>query len=287
MKILVGDIGGSHLTLGECYLDHQNVLLRNIFRTEIDSNGTEDEIINQWVKAIQILKQDDDEIAISMAMPAPFDYENGVCLIKDQSKFRSLYGINFKEKLSSKLNILPNNFHFLNDARAFLLGESFFGVAKNYKRVLGLTLGSGLGSSLKLNEEISDAGFWSKSFKMGIAEDYLGTGWFVKWSKDNLNINIKGLRNLLDPKHKNYHSILFNEFSSNLADFIEIIVIEYQIEAVVLAGGITNSANYFIPQTKQKLMERGITIDLQISLLGEQSILLGASTLIFEPSIIK
>jgi glucokinase len=48
---------------------------------------------------------------------------------------------------------------------------------------MGLTLGSGLGSSLKKGCKISDAGLWSSPFKEGIAEDYLGTGWFVQWVK--------------------------------------------------------------------------------------------------------
>jgi glucokinase len=73
-------------------------------------------------------------------MPAPFDYGNGICLIEEQAKFNSLYKVNIKEELSARIGIPDTQIKFVNDAEAFLHGESAFGAGIHEESLLGITL---------------------------------------------------------------------------------------------------------------------------------------------------
>jgi glucokinase len=275
---LVGDIGGSHITIGEWLNHEQGGRLGRVIRFEVDSRASKDEILGYWVSAFSTFFSKGEELAISLAIPAPFDYEEGVFWIKEQGKFSSLYGINLRDELKSRMGIQPEQLFFLNDAQAYMLGESLYGSVKGYQRAMGLTLGSGLGSALKLGEEIIDAGLWSSPFKDGIAEDYLGTSWFKSWAKQHINIEIQGLVNILDPKLSKYHHLLFKEYASHLAEFIFDQVEKHDLQAVVISGGIAKAACHFIPLTEKILTEKKCRVELYISNLGEKSILMGAST---------
>ena len=67
---------------------------------------------------------------IGIAMPGPFDYENGICYIKGLDKYESLFNLNVKEMLAQQLNIERSDIYMMNDASCFLKGEVFGGVAK-------------------------------------------------------------------------------------------------------------------------------------------------------------
>lgn len=84
MKQIVGvDIGGSHISAG--LLDNQSssILDEKIGRKPVDSLGTNEEILNAWTDCILSLDINKDAY-LGIAMPAPFDYDQGISLILDQ-----------------------------------------------------------------------------------------------------------------------------------------------------------------------------------------------------------
>lgn len=93
---------------------------------------------------------------IGIAMPGPFDYLTGICLMKNVNKYESLYGLNIKQELSDRLGIDVQNIVFRNDSEAFLAGEMRFGAGKGLKKGIGITLGTGLGTSIYQNGEAQD-----------------------------------------------------------------------------------------------------------------------------------
>jgi glucokinase len=148
------DIGGSYYR-SLIDVNTGEILDSTRRRKEINTNTGAEEIFNSWselikesFKAAQIKPS-----RIGIAMPGPFDYTNGISYIKDQNKYDSLYGLNVKEKLAQKLGISVENISILNDAACFLQGEVFVGAAKGFNRVIGLTLGTGLGSARSLKEK--------------------------------------------------------------------------------------------------------------------------------------
>ena len=81
-----------------------------------------------------------------VAVPGPFDYAAGVAWYRGVGKFDSLYGVDLGADLAERLPG-AGGFAFVNDAEAFTSGEWAFGVARGHERVVGITLGTGIGST--------------------------------------------------------------------------------------------------------------------------------------------
>jgi glucokinase len=280
-KIYAADVGGSHISVasfvpssgGQMHLD-------DMYRVHVDSTDTKEKILDHWHEAIQQVAKTEKDIFLGMAMPAPFDYENGICLIEEQDKFRDLFQVNIKHDLAQRLKIPKGKINFINDAAAFLLGESQYGSGKGAENILGITLGSGLGSAIKKDGQVKDAALWSSHFKDGKAEDYLGTSFFVEWSLKNLGIQIEGVKELIDPQGLLQRaSPAFDAFAQNLADFIAIQCSALGLDMVIMGGNISKSANLFLHQTEEHLSSQGFYPALSVSDLGEKGALYGAASL--------
>jgi glucokinase len=275
--ILAGDIGGSHITIGRFVKNSLGFQLDDIQRSPIDSYATKSKILNEWIAFIRYMTRTEESFRLSLAMPAPFDYHDGICLIQEQGKFKHLFNINLKDELSELLDIPQADIKFINDAQAFLLGETFFGQVKGAESVLGLTLGSGLGSSIKKHHQVTDGELWKSSFKNGIAEDYLGSSWFVNWIKKEIGIQVNGVKEIIqDQEILGKAGKVFDEFADNLAEFIALHHPKIQMDKVILGGNISLSSGYFLGRLMDNLQQMEINIPVEVSQLGEKSAIYGA-----------
>jgi glucokinase len=251
--------------------------LEDLKREFIDSYAPKSVILNQWVSIISDLIHPKEDYLLTLAIPAPFDYVSGVCLIEKQGKFRHLFGIDLRNELSVHLEILPSSIFFINDAEAFLLGEVEFGVGNKVNNILGLTLGSGLGSSIKSGNTVRDGGLWCSPFKSGIAEDYLSSRWFVNWVNQELNIQVDGVKEIVsNPEIMEKGSSMFDLFAKNLADFIMKQQEEFQADKIILGGNISKAHPFFLDKTLHYLQIQNLNIPIEVSQLGEKSAVYGA-----------
>ncbi|MDQ3278492.1 MAG: ROK family protein, partial [Bacteroidota bacterium] len=219
------------------------------------------------------------EKKIGIAMPGPFDYENGISLIEDQDKFKLLYKINIKNNLADRLCIPSDCIRFMNDASCFLQGEVFGGAAQNYNPVLGLTLGTGLGSAFCKEGIAQDADLWNSPFREGIAEDYLSTRWFVGRYGELTGRTISGVKELMETETSTtIRETLFQEFSENLALFLIPQIQKFSAEAVVFGGNISNAFAFFQPALEASLREGNSNVVLKRAILNEDASLLGAAS---------
>ena len=280
MSISLGvDIGGSHITAGWVDLEKAVVIEDTIKRTLIDSQASADRIVSGWCHLLQSAMQDrlHDNIKIGIAMPGPFDYAEGISLMKEQDKFKALYGLNVRSLLSQGLSLPPGNFSFVNDAESYLQGEVLGGAGKGFSDVLGLTLGTGLGSAIHSQGRTSDADLWKMPFKEGIAEDYLSTRWFVKRYCTLAGKQEAGLKEILADGNAAILPKLFAEFGQNFCDFLVLLLETYDFTAVVLGGNISQSHAHFFPVVKRLLSRQGINISVRLGMLQEEATLIGAA----------
>jgi glucokinase len=283
--ILAGDIGGSHITIGRFVENSDGFVLLDIQRRAIDSYASKLKILNEWATFIRDMAHQHENFRLTLAMPAPFDYEDGICLIQEQGKFKYLFNVNLKFELSGMLGISQTDIKFINDAQAFLLGETFFGKVNGAQRVLGLTLGSGLGSSIKQGQQIVDGELWKSPFKDGIAEDYLGSSWFINWVKNEKGIQVKGVKEIIQDKEIfDKTGNVFDVFADNLAEFISLHHSIIMMDKVIIGGNISLSSTYFLDRLIENLQLKGINIPIEISQLGEKSAVYGALTVFLENS---
>ncbi|WP_339704815.1 ROK family protein [Algoriphagus aquimarinus] len=277
MKLIGVDIGGSHISAAQVILDNRHAEIANFNEADIDTYGNVESIISAWYEVIQRAKGDLIDVKIGIAMPGPYDYENGVSLIKDQGKMAALYKLSVKNLLAESLAVSPSQISFTNDAEAFLSGESYAGAGKEFQNSIGITLGTGLGSAIKVHEVVKDAKLWTAPFRDGIAEDYIGTGWFKNQAQNKYSLHISGAKDLLaegfDPQ---ISSELFTEFGRALGEFLFPYLIRLQAEGVILGGKISLAGDYYLPATKSYLETMGYPVPINVSELGEESALIGA-----------
>jgi glucokinase len=283
--ILGIDIGGSHITAALVEQSKKQINVDSYRRLRVNSKGSADDILNVWSSVINDIFSSYGiiEKKIGVAMPGPFDYDNGISFIKGLDKYDGLYGLNVKELLAKRLHISPANILMMNDAACFLLGEVYFGAAKGYNDVIGITLGTGTGSAFHHNGVTKDANLGPSPFKSSIADDYFSTRWFVKRYHEVSSIDVKNVKELAEfYDTDNKVKALFSEFTDNLADFLEEFILREKPQVVVLGGNIAQCSNLFLTDLIQYLKVRGINIPIVKAQLGEEAAILGAVCLFDE-----
>ncbi|GAB3539904.1 hypothetical protein GCM10027443_37050 [Pontibacter brevis] len=276
------DIGGTHITAALVDMKAGALLADTLVREQVNAKGKEQEIISSWAQAIVHAAKEDtrENVHIGIAMPGPFDYEEGISLMQNQDKYDALYGLNVRKLLADALKMPPAHFKFMNDAACFLQGEVFGGAAKGAGRAIGLTLGTGLGSAFYHGGMARDAALWRSPYKEGIAEDYLCARWFTKryhtLSGKEVS-NVKSLVSLLSSDER--VQTIFNEFGQHLGEFLVPYMERESPEVVVIGGNIAQALGLFYPALRQTLTMQGVIVPIKQAELGEEAALIGAASL--------
>lgn len=275
------DIGGTHITAALVNLAEGTLIQGSIKRSAVNSKQDKEAILSAWCEVINNAFEGltTSEKQIGIAMPGPFDYENGISLIKEQDKFNALYLVNLKEELAHRLGVATTAIRFVNDAAAFMQGEVFSGAAKGYHRILGLTLGTGLGSAFSIDGLANDAELWNSAFMEGIAEDYLSTRWFVGRYQELTGKEIEGVKELAAKADEEPAAQqVFTEFGHNLAQFLTPLLRKDKVEVVILGGNIAQAIALFLPSLTAALKANDLTVTIKLSALNEHASLIGAAS---------
>lgn len=276
------DIGGSHLTAALVNEATRKFVPDSYTRIRVNSKGTAEEILESWTTAVQDIykKHPVKNKRIGIAMPGPFDYENGISLIKGLDKYEALYKLNVKELLSQKLEIPVASILMMNDAACFLRGEVYYGAVKGYTDVIGITLGTGTGSAFHHHGVTEDANLGPSPFMDSIADEYFSTRWFVKQYIEKTGFAVKDVKAMAELYTSEDHvRDIFSEFVKNLVVFLEGFVKKEKPQAIVMGGNIAQCSDLFLKDLVAALSEKGITIPIVNARLGEEAAILGAASL--------
>lgn len=148
------DLGGSHVSAG--LIDVASGRVRTFRRVPLPPNAGRDELLARITGVAADVVEGGAVDGVGVAVPGPFDYANGVCLLTH--KLEPLHGVDMKRALADALRSTPASITFVNDADAFLLGEAWAGAARGHRRAAGVTLGTGLGSAFLEDGRIVDTG---------------------------------------------------------------------------------------------------------------------------------
>ena len=280
--VLGVDIGGSHLTAALVNGNTKEFVAGSNTRIRVNSSGRAAEILNTWSSVINDIfkKYSVTQRRIGIAMPGPFDYENGISLIKGLDKYESLYKLNVKELLAQQVHILPSGIRMMNDAACFLRGEVYHGAAQGYDHVIGITLGTGTGTAIHHQGVTEDANLGPSHFMDSIADEYFSTRWFVKQYAERSGNTVKDVKALseLYAAEGNVKEI-FSEFAKNLTIFLEEFVRKEKPEIIVMGGNIAQCSDLFLVDLERELKSAGVTIPIVKAQLGEDAAILGAASL--------
>jgi glucokinase len=278
--ILTADIGGSHITAGICDLRSYRIVSQSTTRAEVNSKGLITDILTSWTNAFQEVLKKNSSLPVSglsVAIPGPFDYEKGISYIKGLDKYEALYGVDIKQYLAGLLSLDPQLVRFRNDAESTIAGEVLTGAGKDYKRVMGITLGTGFGSAFSENRITMDINLGSDPYKESIADDYLSTRWFLKRYHELTGMQLAcGVKELAQIAIKSQIARdVFNEFAVNLCDFLSGPVKRLEPEVLIICGNIAKASRFFLPHVAAELN----SVIIKLAQLDENAPLIGAAAL--------
>lgn len=284
------DVGGSHLSSAVVDLETARVVTP-VEVTPVDSKASALEIINAW--QTNILSTLDifpiGVAGIGMAIPGPFDYENGVSTIHGVSKYEQIFGLDVRNTLPSFIGtVTAGNFRFLNDASAFALGECFGGAAKGCERVVALTLGTGVGSGFVASGKLVSSGndvpmngwVYHLPFENGIADEAFSTRWFIRKWKETSGETVNGVKEIADLCPADHRATeLFESYGKRLAEFTLPLLRRFNSNTLLLGGNIAKAYNHFGNSLETHLALSDLNVSVKLSSLSDKAALVGAASL--------
>lgn len=287
------DIGGSHITSAAVNLTDLCIIAGTTFSNKVNNKGDKELIFLEWSEAINKTIESISKIEnvkIGFAMPGPFHYRTGLAMFEGNDKYEKLFNISIKEHFKKYIKGVDScQFRFMNDASSFGVGVSAIGQAKKHSKIIAITLGTGFGSSfikdgipLVQHEEIPKGGcLWDQPYKSGIGDDYFSTRWCIKRYYELSGKKVKGVKEIAESKD-DYSFTVFEEFGSNMAEFMIPFLMKFQPEIMVIGGNISRASDFFLSIIKEKIRKAGINIDFEISEAPEDAAIIGSAKL-FKP----
>ncbi|MBL7715233.1 MAG: ROK family protein [Bdellovibrionales bacterium] len=241
---------------------------------------------------------------VGVASAGPLDPRKGILL--DPTNFSSAQGNWGKVPLVKLLSKgLKRKVFLENDAAAAILAEKWIGAAKSVKNSMILTLGTGLGTGIIVNDQLvrcahdlhPEGGHiilnWQDQTapcgcgNLGCAEAYLSGRNFARRARTrfaNPDLTAKDITELArkrDPRAV----AAFREYSEILAVAITSFVVLYAPEKILFTGSFADAFELFAPETRthlERLLARrrdGIDLmpRLEVSKLENEAGLLGGA----------
>lgn len=293
------DIGGTHITSAVVNLAEKSILSGSVFHQKVNAGDWPSAVIPVWAATLKksIAQVPDGQLAgVGLAMPGPFDYDNGVSQITGLTKYERLFGLNVKHALSEELNLEMDAVRLMNDANSFLFGESWL-TEKNYQRIIGITLGTGFGAAFFKDGCIVEAGqgvppnaeFFPLPFRGATSEDYISSRGILKAYHAKTGNRVEGVREVADLAAQGDAAALavMAEFGETLGAFLGNWLNDFGAEALIIGGNISRAHAFFIPTFEKVLQSQGLEVDVIISQLLDQAGILGAGRLFASDASLK
>lgn len=289
------DIGGTHITAAVINIAEMKVIDFSLQKESFDSNLPVDQVMTIWEKAISAAIQNskiDSMAGLAVCMPGPFDYQEGVCWIKGQSKYEHFYGLNIRNLLLDSLNFSADfPVLFENDAVCFGKGEVFKQKDNLSKKVIAITLGTGLGACF-IDKGVSvttgdlvplDGEIYNLPYKESIAEDYVSVRGLLShyFALSGITLN-NGLElYYLAVKGDVMAVKVFEEMGESLAEVVIPWLERFGANSFIIGGKIANASEFFLPVLNKKIKEASIDVIVYVSTDNEAAALLGAVSMLY------
>ena len=283
-RVLVYDVGGSHISAA--VFDRSTCQLEGVVSAGYPSAQTVDTFLKVLHSLASLAEKGKPGICgASLAMPGPFDYDAGISWM--EHKLPYLYGFDLRKALAGHLDLEPLAVRFLNDAAAYLVGEIAAGAAHGVCRVVGITLGTGVGSAFAVDGHLVREGtgvplggeIWNVPYQAGIVEDQISTRAIQKSYRERTGKDREVAAIAASAGQDPVAAEVFVEFGRNLGLALKSVLSSFGPRIIVLGGGISRSAQLFLSAAQEAV---GDLAQLRVSALGDHAPLVGAGAAWFE-----
>ena len=291
MKIGI-DLGGSHIAIG--VVDNQGRIIEKQEKRLLKKDKENiKKVIEEYI--VQTVERFEKEYKITeIGIAIPGTVANGM-IIKSVNLGIENYNIvdKLNEKLSYKIKIR-------NDAKCAAIAENEYGSLKKYKRAVFITLGTGIGGAVIINNELLDTGklpgceighmvvendgVLCNCGRKGCFEKYASMKVFKNNLRKELNLDEKtsgkDLLNIIRESSKNKESKKYkviekvidkyiNYLALGLANLINI----FEPEAIGIGGSFVHFEEELLGRLKEKLLEKNMLFNPRENIVIETAIL--------------
>jgi glucokinase len=286
-EVIGVDLGGTAIKLGKFL---QNGNCTQFLTIDTPQPSTPEAVLEAIAIGVNKLNKDNNCQAIGVGTPGPADYSNRIAKIA--INLDRWHDVPLADWLEAKTG-LPTTIE--NDANCAGLGEAWLGAGRSFRHSILLTLGTGVGGAIILDGKLFTGHYGAagelglitlnpdgplcNSGNRGSLEQYLSIGAIRKATgrapSELGRLAAAGDREALEFWH-NYGKLL----GAGLATHIYILT----PEAVIIGGGVSASAQFFLPATiaeiESRVMETSrVNLKLLTAQLGNTAGMVGAAQL--------
>ncbi|MBO3457772.1 ROK family protein [Aetokthonos hydrillicola Thurmond2011] len=283
------DLGGTAIKLGRFASDGTCLLALSV---PTPQPSTPEAVLAAMVEAIAEIDPDQHAIAIGVGTPGPADALGRIA--KVAINLKGWYDVPLADWLEAKTN---RRTILANDANCAGLGEAWLGSGRRFKNLILLTLGTGVGGAVILDGELfvghqgsaaelglitlNPDGPICNSGNRGSLEQYVSvTAIRRRTGTDPAELAV--LAKAGDTGALNF----WQEYGRDLGIGLTSLIYVLTPEAIIIGGGVSASAEFFLPFVKAEIEQRVLPtsrMGLQIlaAELGNSAGIVGAAKLAF------
>jgi glucokinase len=233
-EILGIDLGGTNIRGGLVRGNN----LSGVISERVNSKGSGEEVLDQVFCFIDKLLTSNVK-AIGMGVPGLVVNE----MVYDVVNIPSWKEISLQKLMQDRyqLPVFINN-----DANCFALGEFYFGKGRGYDSMIGLTIGTGLGSGIIINKKLYNgnnggAGEFGMIEYLDQCYEYYGSGQFFQ----NVH-SIDGETVFIKATDGNKEAIkMYGEMGMHLGNAIKAILYATDVPLIILGGSVSKAFSFF------------------------------------------
>jgi glucokinase len=230
------DLGGTKI---HCGLVENGIVVARLKETTL-SDQPESVVLEQIARMIGSLINPS-VTGIGIGVPSVVDMQKGI--VYNVTNIPSWKEVYLKDYLEAKFGIPV---YVNNDANCFALGEHRCGVGKPFRNILGVTLGTGVGAGVIINNELF-AGSNTGAGEIGCipylehtTEFYCGSAFFHEYYNTTGeiadNLALAGDENALK---------IWEEYGKHMGVLVKIILFVYDPDAIIFGGSLIRAYPFF------------------------------------------
>jgi glucokinase len=284
------DLGGTAIKLGRFREDGTCLESLSVATPQPATPTAVVEAINQAISKISMDKQ---ILAIGVGTPGPADAAGRIARVAiNLSGWQDVPLADLLEAKTGYPTVLAN------DANCALLGESWLGAGRQFRNLILLTLGTGVGGAVILDGQLftghqgtgaelglitlNPDGPMCNSGNQGSLEQYLSIGAIIRRTgKEPAELG------LMAKQGDKFALEFWEAYGRDLGIGLTSLIYVLTPEAVVIGGGISASAEYFLPAAIAEIERRVIpssrdNLKILVAELGNQAGMVGAAKLAWQ-----
>jgi glucokinase len=144
-RAMIGiDLGGTNMRV--CNVQDNTIVRRH--SRAVPNTDSDEVVLQEIIDAVKTVF-DDEVAAIGIGVPSLVDVERGI--VYAVTNIPSWKEVHLKERMEK---VFPVPVHVNNDANCFALAECHFGKGREYRHIVGIVIGTGLGSGIIIDRRL-------------------------------------------------------------------------------------------------------------------------------------